>query len=111
MSPALSLWAPLLVLALPACQASTCEEMSTGMGRDQCFHDRIAATPPGGAASVVDSAAQIQDPMVRGAAVLSWVKVNGSSVSSSDGQKLCAFLEGRDQSYCQRVLSSPHLQR
>ena len=111
MSPGLSLWAPMTALLLLACQPSTCEEMSAGMDRDQCFHDRIASTPPGQAAAVVESAAQIQDPMVRGAAVLSWVKSHVSSVSASDGQKLCAFLEGRDQSYCQRILSSPHLQR
>ena len=99
------------ILLSISCQPPTCEEMAQGMERDQCFHDRIATLPAAQVSGVIDAAGQINDPMVRGAAVSSWVEVNVGKIPQAEGHKLCSFLEGRDQSYCERRLSSPHLQR
>lgn len=92
-------------------QASAgCDSLS-GMDRDRCLHDEIAAIPGSQPDEVVKKAGLISDPMIRGAAVSGWVAEHANSIPAEKGQTLCNLLEGRDRSYCQRRLSSPHLQR
>lgn len=116
---------PLLVLLLPlTLAASACGsddgapvagaqgcDAKTGMERDRCLHDEIGAVPGSQPDVVVQKAGLIQDPMIRGAAVSSWVAEHANELPQEKGQQLCNLLEGRDRSYCQRRLSSPHLQR
>jgi hypothetical protein len=91
--------------AAPGCDAKT------GMDKDRCLHDEIGAVPGAQPDVVVQKAQQIQDPMIRGAAVSGWVADHANELPQEKGQQLCNLLEGRDKSYCQRRLSSPHLQR
>ena len=49
--------------------------------------------------------------MVRNAAVSAWIKDHVNSVPMDKGRELCGLLQGRDQGYCERRLSSPHLKR
>ena len=92
-------------------RASGACDAQTGMERDRCVHDEILATPGSQPDEVKRRAGLIVDPMIRGAAVSSWVAANANALPREKGQELCDLLEGRDRSYCQRRLSSPHLQR
>ena len=94
----------------PAAAPAGCGAMS-GMDRDRCVHDEIVAVPGAQPDVVVAKAGSIQDPMIRGAAVSGWVAAHANELPKEKGQELCNLLEGRDRSYCQRRLSSPHLQR
>jgi hypothetical protein len=85
-------------------------DAKTGMERDRCLHDEIAAVPGSQPDEVLKKARLIRDPMIRGAAVSTWVAAHVSELPQDKGQELCDLLEGRDKSYCQRRLSSPHLQ-
>lgn len=85
--------------------------MSPSLERDRCLHDQIKQLDAAQASQVLAKAKQIQDPMVRGAAVSRWVADHAGQMPPGLGQELCALLRGRDVGYCQRRLSSPHLQR
>jgi len=95
----------------PAPVAAASCAASSGMERDRCVHDEIGAVPGAQPDVVLEKAGQIQDPMIRGAAVSGWVAAHANELPQEKGQQLCNLLEGRDRSYCQRRLSSPHLQR
>jgi hypothetical protein len=82
----------------------------TGPPRDVCLNAEIAQTPGSQPDVVLQKAPLIKDPMIRQAAVSQWVKEHVREIPNEKGQELCNLLEGRDRSYCQRVLSSPHLQ-
>lgn len=90
--------------------AAACDAKA-GMERDRCLHDEIAAIPGSQPDEVLKKASLISDPMIRGAAVSGWVAAHVDELPAEKGQELCNLLEGRDKSYCQRRLSSPHLQR
>ncbi len=91
--------------------APGCADLPAGLERDRCYHEQIDAMPAERAAEVRAIAERIADPIVRGAAVSSWVANHGAEVERAQGEALCALLDGRDRSYCQRRLSSPHLRR
>lgn len=90
---------------------ATCMDHETSFERDRCLHDEITVLPADQSALVLEKAKAISDPMIRGSAVSTWVSANVSSVPRETGEALCALLDGRDRSYCQRRLTSPHLQR
>lgn len=110
-----------LIFALGACgEAATsggedgtadCATLSPGPERDRCLHEEIKTLPPSEASAVLEKAQQIQDEMIRGAAVSGWVAEHNADVPQQQGNALCQLLDGRDKAYCQRRLSSPHLQR
>lgn len=93
----------------PGAAAVNCDA-TAGMDRDRCLHDEIGAIPGSQPDEVVKKARLISDPMIRGAAVSGWVAAHVQELPADKGQELCDLLEGRDKSYCQRRLSSPHLQ-
>ena len=105
----------LLLLLLSACDGSeaptpqTCDAMAAGLERDQCFHKEIEALPGAQLDVVLQKAALIQDPMVKQAAVYAWVEDHNNEIPRDRGQALCQMLDGRHQSHCMRLLSSPHL--
>jgi hypothetical protein len=86
-----------------------CDSLS-GIQRDQCILGEIEAVPGAQPDVVIAKAGTIQDPMIRGAAVSKWVADHSNELPPEKGQELCNLLSGRDRSYCQRRLSSPHLQ-
>lgn len=110
-----------LICALGACgeaapaggEAATadCATLSPGPERDRCLHEEIKSLPPSEASAVLERAQLIQDEMIRGAAVSGWVAEHNADVPQQQGNALCQLLDGRDKAYCQRRLSSPHLQR
>lgn len=87
----------------------SCDALS-GQARDSCLNAEIAQVPGSQPDVVLEKAPLILDPMIRQAAVSRWVKEHVRELPNEKGQELCNLLEGRDRSYCQRVLSSPHLQ-
>lgn len=102
----------LLSLALLSCGGDrTCAEIVDSFDRDRCFSEAIDQLPPEQVDAVLQDARSIEDPMIRGAAVSNWVAAHVNEVSRDKGEALCQLLDGRDQSYCQRRLTSPHLQR
>jgi len=88
-----------------------CDAIAAGFERDNCLHDEISALSVEQVDVVIQKATTIEDAMVRGAAVSSWVAENCADVPREKGEELCQMLDGRDMSYCMRRLSSPHLQR
>ena len=103
-----------LLLSLVVCATrggSSCEEMEAGMAKDTCLHDEIGALPASEVQTVERKGMLIADPMIRGSSISPWVVAHQNEISPQDAQALCLLLDGRDRSYCQRRLSSPHLQR
>ena len=104
----------MLTMLLTACDGSepippTCDEMAAGLAKDQCYHQEIASLPGAQIEDVLTKAGLIQDSIVRQAAVYSWVEDHNNEISRDRGQALCQMLDGRHQSHCLRLLSSPHL--
>ncbi len=100
-----------VLLACVGARAQAPCDALAGAEHDQCLLDRIAVQDSAHVADVITQARQIRDPMIRGAAVSSWVAHHNTGVSPADGQTLCGLLAGRDNALCLRRLSSPHLQR
>lgn len=105
----------LLLLTLTACGDADgegdCAELDVGPDRDHCLYEGIGQLPSDQAAGVVTRAGQIQDPIIRGAAVSRWVADHVRQISAEDGKALCGLLEGRDGSYCEKRLTAAHLHR
>jgi hypothetical protein len=102
---------PLPLLALACGGPQVCAEMPAGLPRDSCFRDRIQTLPADQIQAVMADANEIQDPMVRGEAVTTWVQARAAQIPPAEGQALCRLLNEQDTAWCQRRLSSPHLQR
>lgn len=90
---------------------ATCERLAPGMDRDLCLHDRIMALPGEQHADALALARQIQDPVVRGAAVFTWVIQHNREIDPKAGQALCGLLMGQERETCTRKLSQVHLRR
>lgn len=85
--------------------------MDPGLDKDRCLAGEIKALTGQQGDLVLQKAQQIGDPMVKGAAVSSWIADHAAEVPRQTGESLCNVLDGRDRGYCQRRLTSPHLQR
>ena len=94
-----------------AATASDCSTLSEARDKDDCLKAQILTLDASKLPDVKEKAAQINDPIIRGAAVERWVMENCNEVSLDQGRGLCELLEGRNKSYCERRLSSPHLCR
>lgn len=95
----------------PAAEATSCEEMAAGLDRDTCLGDRLLALPPTEAEQVRTIGGEIQDGMVRQAAISRWVAEHANEIPKETGESLCQMLGGRDQSYCLKRFLAVHLQR
>ena len=105
---------PFLLSIVVSCGSDTpktCMERQDSIQRSDCLHKEIIRLPSRDVSTVITKAKQISDPMIRGAAISAWVRSHSNEISQQQGKQLCALLDGRDQSYCMRRLSSPHLQR
>lgn len=76
----------------------------------RCGYERVLAAPDAGTARAL--ALAVEDPVVRGAAVMGWVESHRGGARPQDGQALCAVLESpREEQACERRLLAAHLQR
>ena len=103
-------------LCLLACssappQPKSCDAMQAGISRDECYHAEIMNLPGSASQQALEKAKLIDDMMIRGSAVSSWIRDHNNEVNKKNGMALCELLDGRDRSYCMRRLSSPHLKR
>ena len=78
----------LLSLAIGCGAGPDCERAAPGMERDLCLHDRVLALPGAEQARALALAGQIQDPVVRGAAVFTWVIEHNREIEPREGQAL-----------------------
>lgn len=101
-------WVVLLALG---CGDAVCEDEAPGMDRDICLHDRLLEVPAAEAREAIALGRQIQDPVVRGAAVFTWISTHNREADPKVAQELCGLLEGRERSTCGRKLSQVHLRR
>ena len=92
--------------APPACDTST-----PGPALDSCLHRTIVESPPSEIEAVTAAVRQIQDPIVRGAAIFRWVEENNREIPQEQGLALCAMLPSMEKTACERRLYSAHLQR
>jgi hypothetical protein len=88
-----------------------CEGIEAAVEKDQCLIGEIQKLNGPQMTEVIKKAKEIQDPMIRGAAVSSWVRDHNNEINQRQGKALCEILDGRDRFYCMRRLSSPHLKR
>lgn len=102
-------WA--LALMLSCGGGAPCAGLAPGMDRDACNHDRLLASGPEALDQVIQIAATIDDPVMRGAAVFTWVNTHNRELDPKAAEPLCALLEGRERASCSRKLSSVHLRR
>ncbi len=105
-----------LVMACSGGSATTsvsadCDAMAAGLDRDVCNGTRLKALKAADVDQAPLLAGKITDPMVRGEAVTTWVEAKANCIPPEKGQAMCNLLDGRDQSYCLRRLSAPHLQQ
>ena len=91
--------------------AAGCAAMAAGLERDDCYQQELLRQPGSAVAVVRETAALIEDEMIRQAALSRWVGEHANEVSKPDGEALCGMLGGRDQSYCLKRFYAAHLQR
>ncbi len=78
---------------------------------DVCRQDVLLAVPPTATAEVVAAAEAIADPVLRGAALFTWIDAHRGRVPVESAETVCAVLEGRVQHVCERRISAAHLNR
>lgn len=89
-----------------------CEELSTSFAQDTCRHDALAKLAPAQYESAILLASEIQDPIVRGAAIIRWIETHKTNLPVDAGQSLCALLPmNTERGACVRRFSAAHLQR
>lgn len=93
-----------------ACE-TPCGERAPGVERDACTHAEVLAMGPDRADQALARLRTIDDPIVRGAAVMAWVGQHARRLDPATGRALCQTLDGPDQGRCLRRLQSAHLQR
>ena len=91
--------------------AENCDDITVKSEKDECLYNKMETLEARDVSKVYQIAQQIQDKMVQGAAVSKWIKMNNNKLDQNQGKRLCELLQGRDQFYCMRRLSSPHLKR
>ena len=88
-----------------------CVQITESLKRDSCYHEEIKTMSGKELSKVIEKAKKIEDIIIRGAAVEGWMVEHLKDINPKKGGELCALLDGRAMSYCQRRLSSPHLNR
>jgi hypothetical protein len=108
----------LFMLMLCGCTGSpeadtplSCDEIEASLERDTCFGEMVLAMTASEADKVEGIGGQIQDGMVRQAAISRWVADHANEIPKETGESLCKMLGGRDQSYCLKRFLAVHLQR
>ncbi len=94
----------------PVPEPVDCASLTSIQERDQCLWQEISELPSDQSALVLDKAKGIQDAMVLGSAVDSWIRAHAGDLRREEGMALCNLLSGPEQLSCRRRLLSPHLQ-
>lgn len=103
---------PLLLVLLPSCAKPSCEELPAGAERDVCLHDRVRLEPQRWTADeLLGFVDGIQDPIVRDATVMVWVREHRGQTSERERQAVCGRLAGLERAACDRRLMTAHLSR
>lgn len=103
---------PLLLASLLQACAVPCESASAGPARDACFHRRVAMDPTRWSAEEVTRfAREIEDPIVREATLMLWVREHRGTVADRDRDRVCGLLAGIERNACERRLATAHLAR
>lgn len=104
-----------MLLLLLACTRTPTEEPGcaalTDLARDQCLYDTIGAMSDSSPADLLEHAGQIQDTVIREAALLGWVKEHGCDHPREAVLPLCTLIEGGLQGKCRRRIDAIHLCR
>jgi hypothetical protein len=101
-----------LTLAILAACSIPCESAPAGSTRDTCLHRRVADDPERWSADeVLRFSGDIEDPIVREATVMTWVRAHRGSVNEADRQRICGIFTGVERNTCDRRLAAAHLSR
>ena len=104
-----------MLLLLLACDPGTADapgcDTLTGLARDQCLYETIRAMSDARPEDVRAQATQIQDAVIREAALLGWVKAHGCDHPRESVLPFCDLIEGSLQGKCRRRLDAIHLCR
>lgn len=101
----------LLLLVFGSCSPNECDDLPAGLERDTCRFEKIQTLAPAQVVRVGELAAQIQDPVIRSAAVDTWLRDHRGALEDRDGVALCELLEPAAYGRCRRWFSAAHLQR
>jgi hypothetical protein len=93
------------------CSAKACDERSNGADQDRCYHDALLALPPARIGQVREEGQKIVDPVVRSAAIHTWVVTNIGKVPMGEASSLCDLLDGVEATTCHRRVEAAHLRR
>ncbi len=89
-----------------------CNSLSTVPERDRCRYQQLMALPADRVEEALVLAPTLEDPIVRGAAIVGWVQKNSRSLSQKGGDALCNLLsKNSERTACKRRFSAAHLQR
>ncbi len=89
-----------------------CESLETSLAQDSCRHDAMIALVSTEYERAITLATEIQDPIVRGAAIIRWIETHKAALPVEAGQSLCALLPmNTERGACVRRFSAAHLQR
>jgi hypothetical protein len=103
-----------LITALVLTALLSCARVDDGadpLAQDRDRFDRIQALDADEVDQVQALAREIEDSVVRSAAVDGWIRENRQSLTREDGLTLCDLLEAAASGQCRRSFSAVHLQR
>lgn len=96
----------LAALIWTACaDPSDCAALGAPEARDRCWYDTAAEA---GAPEAQAALARIEDPIVRGAGVLTWIQAHPTALDA-DVWPLCEMLTATEKKACERRLRAAHL--
>lgn len=104
----MGLW---LITMLACGGGEPCTDVAPGMDQDACLHDQVLATPAAELDRALVLLGQIGDPVIRSAAIFTWVSQNNRDLTPERGMSMCRLLDGRERNTCERKLQSVHLRR
>lgn len=98
-----------LAFGVGGCGPPDCATLPVGLDQDLCWFESVKARDDLDAAGLLTVARKVQDPVVRSATVMHWVRLH----PEADGRAapLCELLSYSEQISCRRRLESPHLRR
>jgi len=79
-------------------------------GDEVCAFEHLEASPPATARTAALEIAKLNDPVVRSAAVRTWL-ATARSTPPADAEALCGLLGETEHRLCTRRANSPHLHR
>jgi hypothetical protein len=102
----------LLLGCLGTSGGGDCSSLATVPERDRCRYQEFMALPADRVEEALLLAPILEDPIVRGAAIVGWVQKHSRSLSQEGGDSLCNLLsKNSERTACKRRFSAAHLQR